>query len=174
MTQNGTNCAGKVADTWASRRTDLEMMLAPKPKFLAINDEMPSHPREHWRLCYGGTTFEDSLFAQDLFDEHEDKIREACQAAFSEYGLCFDYVSAGTFKNQDRGFWRYQISYGGPSEEIRFYADRDGLMTGAEFWYLDWFDGASIDVTDDEIVKLLWNEFNDSGVVDHAYAQEQP
>lgn len=30
-----------------------------------------------------------------------------------EYGLSFDYVTAGTFDDQKEGYWRYQISWGG-------------------------------------------------------------
>ena len=38
---------------------------------------------------------------------------------------------------------RYQMSWGGPSDELRFY--RDGKI---EYWFLDWFAGASRVVTD--------------------------
>jgi len=40
-----------------------------------------------------------------------------------EYGLSFDYVGPGTFNGQRRGYWRYQLSWGGPSDEFRFYCD---------------------------------------------------
>jgi len=62
--------------------------------------------------------------------------------SFNEYGLCFDYVSAGTFDDQDEGYFRYQLSYGGPTEEFRFYCDPTLECYKIEFWYLDWFDGA--------------------------------
>lgn len=60
--------------------------------------------------------------------------------SMSEYGLSFDYCKP---KNR-RGYFRYQISWGGPSEEIRFYVDYDGSLQKAEFWLLDWFDGAHV------------------------------
>lgn len=55
-----------------------------------------------------------------------------------EYGLCLDFVEAGTFDGQRRGYVRFQFSWGGPSEELRIYADGE-----IEFWFMDWGDGAS-------------------------------
>ncbi len=54
-----------------------------------------------------------------------------------EYGLSFDYVEPETFKRQPFGYWRYQLSWGGPSDEFRLYGG--GAI---EYWFLDWFDGA--------------------------------
>lgn len=67
-----------------------------------------------------------------------------------EYGLSIDYVEPGTWHKGSEGYKRYQLSWGGPSEEFRVY--NDGRV---EFWYLDWFDGASVPVTgsDAEIIK---------------------
>lgn len=59
-----------------------------------------------------------------------------------EYGLSFDYVAPGTFKDQKEGYFRYQISWGGPSEEFRIYTNLNYQPYKIEFWYLDWFDGA--------------------------------
>lgn len=76
-----------------------------------------------------------------------------------EYCLAFDYVEPNTFVDQTEAYFRYQISCGGPSEEIRFYTNPDFSMHRAEFWFLNWFDGAHIDVSDDQTVKSLWREF---------------
>jgi len=95
------------------------------------------------------------IIADSEFDE---------QSIF-EYGLSFDYVEKGTFNNQSKGYFRYQISWGGPSEEIRFYCSEtehfendkseygyndipvecfaDVGLYQIEFWYLDWYDGAA-------------------------------
>lgn len=59
-----------------------------------------------------------------------------------EYGLSFDYVAPHTFRDQKVGYFRYQISYGGPSEEFRIFTNPDLTPYKVEFWYLDWFDGA--------------------------------
>ena len=61
-----------------------------------------------------------------------------------EYGLCFDYVAPGTFRDQKVGYFRYQISWGGPSEEFRIFTNPDLSPYKIEFWYLDWFDGAKV------------------------------
>ena len=83
-----------------------------------------------------------------------------------DYGLCFDHVYPETFDDQPEGYWRLQLSWGGPSQEIRFYFD-DSRDAGddipparrcyrIEFWHLDWYDGASVDITDDETARRLW------------------
>ena len=82
---------------------------------------------------------------------------------WTEYGLCFDYVPPGTFNDQKRGFFRYQISYGGPSEEFRFSADENLNMTSCAFWFLDWFDGASVPVIgrNRELWREIWEDFRE-------------
>lgn len=72
--------------------------------------------------------------------------------SLNEYGLSMDYVEAGTFEGQRAGYKRYQLSYGGPSEEFRIY-DNDEV----EFWFLDWFDGACVQVRgeDADIIRHL-------------------
>jgi len=80
---------------------------------------------------------------------------------FHEYGLSFDYVEPNTFEGQTRGYYRFQLSWGGPSDEIRFYttvAEHDNhLLDRAEYWYMDWFDGAKESVTDARIIPELWD-----------------
>jgi hypothetical protein len=80
---------------------------------------------------------------------------------WNEYGLCFDYVAKGTFTDQRRGYFRYQISWGGPSEELRIYADESLDIDRIEFWYLDWFDGAKVNVTGKplEVWQEIWEDF---------------
>ena len=84
----------------------------------------------------------------------------------NEYGLDFSYVAPETFTDQLEGYYRYQLSYGGPSQEIRFYVspDADGILCHTpykiEFWHLDWYDGASINITDSQLAKDLYNYFN--------------
>lgn len=89
---------------------------------------------------------------REAFRSRMDDIRALWEAGYGEevdeigrledYGLAIDHVDSNTFRDQTEGYWRYQISWGGPSEEFRLY--RDGRI---EFWFLDWFDGASIPVT---------------------------
>jgi hypothetical protein len=63
--------------------------------------------------------------------------------------LGYDYVEAGTFNNQTEGYWRLQLSWGGPSDEIRYFTDEKDNIKKINYVYMDWFDGASLTVKDD-------------------------
>jgi len=93
----------------------------------------------------------------DVYEEgyYDDEDSANDLPPFSEYGLCLDYVEPGTFEDEHRGYWRYQLAYGGPTVEFRFY------KTHTEFVYLDWYSGVGWDVSDDETVQWLENEFSD-------------
>jgi len=94
-----------------------------------------------------------------------------------EYGLCFDYVPPGTFKDQLEGYFRWQLSTGGPGDEFRFYADRSPnrfprwSVYRIEYWYLDGYDGAHIDLygEDEKLMRELFEFFAEVGVVDSEY-----
>lgn len=73
----------------------------------------------------------------------------------SQYGLSWDYVVSNTFDNQLEGYYRWQLSWGGPGDEFRIYTDNDKNIKSVEYWYLDWFDGASITVNDKEIINVI-------------------
>ena len=62
-------------------------------------------------------------------------------------GLGFDYVEPHTFDDQPEGYWRWQFSWGGPSDELRGFVNEYGELHRVEYWYMDWFDGAMLDVT---------------------------
>lgn len=88
-----------------------------------------------------------------------------------EYGLSFDYVPAGTFHDQKTGYFRYQISWGGPSDEFRFFCDKTFTPYRIEYWFLDWFDGAKKILSGEklELLKELFNWFKESGTVEKVY-----
>jgi len=76
-----------------------------------------------------------------------------------EYPIGFDHVEASTFGNND-AYWRYQMSWGGPQDEIRFYEDNK-----VTYAFLDWYDHAEIEITDEAITKrirsILWEFIQD-------------
>lgn len=73
-----------------------------------------------------------------------------------EYGLCFDYVAPGTFgDDQAEGYFRYQLSWGGPSDEFRIYANPDYSAHRVEYWFMDWFDGAPLTLAGDDRAWFL-------------------
>lgn len=83
------------------------------------------------------------------------------------YGLSFDYVAPGTFDDQREGYFRYQISRGGPSDEFRFFVNLDHSCHRVEYWYLDWLDGALVTPSEGEQSFLieLWEWFRETGTV---------
>ena len=99
----------------------------------------------------------------DAFDSRMSDLRKLWQAGYGvevenigkleEYGLCVDKVEANTF-GQHPGYWRYQISWGGPAEEFRYF-DQDGGRV--EFWFLDWGDGAGMTLKgpDAQLIKSI-------------------
>jgi len=90
---------------------------------------------------------------------------------FNEYGLSFDYVAPGTFQNR-RGYWRYQLSCGGPADEFRFYCDENRKPVRIEYWFLDWWDGARITLRTGRDFALLCDifaDFDECGVIESTY-----
>ena len=59
-------------------------------------------------------------------------------------GLCFDYVVPKTWPDQLEGYWRWQLSWGGPGDEFRIYVNPDKSVHRIEYWYLVWYDGAKV------------------------------
>ena len=75
-----------------------------------------------------------------------------------EYGLSWEYVEAGTYDDQGVGYHRWLLSWGGPSDEFRFYDSRRSGPRGperVEYRFHDWFDGAGLDLEGDEKELLL-------------------
>ena len=105
--------------------------------------------------------------AYDYFFEDEESRKpndalEHCEdfsQYISEYGLCFDKVEPNTFQDQKLGYWRWQLSWGGPSDEFRIFVDEDKNIYKIEYWYMDWFDGASIIVKDSLIYHIIEEYF---------------
>lgn len=122
----------------------------------------------------------------DVYEGSREPDDKYTEDSWAEYGLAFDYVEPETFRDQDEGYWRFQISYGGPSEEFRFYASpssadyailsESGMtfpqsfhLYRCEFWYLDWFDGAHC--AGGDVGRRVWDWFSDVGAVANALAK---
>src|SRR3990167_3705083 len=103
--------------------------------------------------------------------------REDCEASdpdlgsFNEYGLSFDYVAPKTFRDQRKGYFRYQLSWGGPSDEFRFYCDENLDPYKIEYWFLDWFDGAPKVLYGKrfDLLAEIFQDFKDCGAVQAEY-----
>ena len=114
---------------------------------------------------------------KQLWEADQAGIEEGVEdlGTFNEYGLSFDYVSAGTFNDQGQGYFRYQISYGGPSEEFRFYCDPDLECYKIEFWFLDWVDGACKVLRGENLDLMLeiYESFKDCGTIEHLLNEDE-
>ena len=102
------------------------------------------------RNYYDGSQKEE----HDQYDGYEDLYDYVNQTA-----LCWDYVEKGTFDDQERGYFRLQLSWGGPGDEFRIYADYDKSIDYIEYWYLDWYDGASVRIGADTVSYDVCNHF---------------
>lgn len=86
----------------------------------------------------------------------------------SQFGLGWDYVCKNTFNDQKEGYYRWQLSWGGGSDEFRIYTDEAKNISHIEYWYLDWFDGASINVDDEEVISVIqWQLEADKSPVEY-------
>lgn len=87
-------------------------------------------------------------------------VLENC-GPLSTYGLCFDYVPSHMFEGQRNAYFRWQLSWGGPSDEFRFYANPDISIHRIEYWFLDWFDGAyrTLEGNDFELLEKVFDIF---------------
>ena len=102
----------------------------------------------------------------------EDEIEDL--GSIYDYGLSFDYVAPGTFNDQSEGYWRWQLSWGGPSDEFRFYASSaDDPCYKIEYWFLDWYDGAKRYPrgADEELLQEIWTWFSESGSAEHQFKE---
>ncbi len=89
---------------------------------------------------------------EEGFDRHEVKEILSIMNTFEEigdfhdYGLSFDFVAADENSN---GYYRFQLCWGGPSSEIRFF--EDGTI---EAVYMDWRVGVGFNV--DTFDSFCW------------------
>lgn len=80
--------------------------------------------------------------------------------SLEQYALSINVVEPGTFDGQRERYVRYQLYWGGPSDEFRIYENGD-----VEYWYMDRFDRAKVDVKEDNadiikaIVKPIWSNY---------------
>lgn len=106
---------------------------------------------------------------REKFNQVEQDYQEASEDLFdyaNSTALSWDYVEPGTFEDQEEGYYRLQLSWGGPSDEFRIYTIGDTLEIDViEYWYMDWFDGASINVMPDTLSWDVCHMFLDCEVV---------
>ena len=103
------------------------------------------------------------------FTEIRDALRKFREAGdLYNYGLSYDYCELGTFNDQKEDYFRFQLSWGGPSDEIRFY--EDGTI---EYVYLDWFCGVGFDVTGEDWAEFIKSWFESCDMMNFAEKREE-
>ena len=117
-----------------------------------------------------------ALWAAYQAGEDSDLAKETGQeyGELHEYGLSFDYVAPETFRDQKEGYWRYQISWGGPSDEFRFYSSGPQYKPyRVKYWFLDWFDGhgRALRGADLALMLELWDWFSECGTTEAVQRQ---
>ena len=113
---------------------------------------------------------------RQLWESYKDNPEAEVEdlGTFNEYGLAFDYVSPRTFTDQRRGYFRYQLSTGGPGDEFRFYVDENLNPTRIEYWFLDWWDGAKRVLrsgADFDLLAEILEDFREVGTLEYAMKQ---
>ena len=119
--------------------------------------------------------------AKDFFDTPKDQRAtndeyesyEGFEDYVSQSGLSFDYVTPYTFKDQGTPYYRFQMSWGGPSDEFNIYTDSSKNIQKIEYWFKDWFDGASLDCTDNKLVNEICSWFVEGASYPHEYLQKE-
>ena len=100
------------------------------------------------------------LVQGELEDRLEDlKVTDPEDENYIE-GLCFDYVDPNTFNDQKEGYWRWQLSWGGPGDEFRIYINPNKSVHRIEYWYMDWYDGAHV-ALDAQQHSSVWEKLED-------------
>lgn len=116
--------------------------------------------------------------ALDAYEQQE-TVGDYGPDDWSEYGLAFSYVVPETNHNGEPigGYFCFQMSYGGPADEFRFYAapaERNSYaLLRCEYWFLDWFDGASRTLRDADwqLALRMWEHFDSCESPAYAVAQ---
>lgn len=107
---------------------------------------------------------EDNKEAVEFFDDMPD---------FNNYGLSVDRQheedETGDIIDGNSYYLRFQMSWGGPSDEVRFHWN-GSRVTMVEYVYMDWFCGVGFDITGEDWGQWLSDHFVDCGYFENAMA----
>ena len=96
--------------------------------------------------CEGKIDAELEYTLEDLRTITKNGVDDRALSELYSYGLGLDFVAPNTFDNQREGYFRWQLTIGGPDDEFRIFAQRindyDWPVYRVEYWFLDWDDGA--------------------------------
>ena len=179
MNEQNKTCEERIDQELASRLYDLENLYLPDEDkirliddgtldtVLALGDDIEIRYSQDERAGYCDE--ETGEFDADCFiSDHADELLEQAYEARNEYGLDVSAV-----ENDETGevYICYLLSYGGPGDEFRFYVSATGRCYRIEYRFVDWFDGASRDVTNNDVLQAIWEQFQETSVVDSCLEQ---
>ncbi len=149
--------AGNRADMVAIKIWDREKPVFSTKEYYPQDKDIKEYPRWYEKGFFkkkaraGKGTCADIVMSQWKSREEDfRKMFKGDRLLMLGYGLSINMVEKGTFGKNQKAYIRYELSTGGPADEIRLY--RDGKLV---YWYLDWFDGASLDISDNDLADDL-------------------
>lgn len=94
---------------------------------------------------------------------------ESMTEFLNSYSLSFDFIDGVQAEQENSvNYWRWQLSWGGPSDEFRIFWNLEKGIYKIEYWFLDWYDGAKITLYDGYGVhnvdfsllrRIIYNEY---------------
>ena len=97
---------------------------------------------------------------KDVVDERwKDRQKDLNDPEFDYLG--FDYVEPGTWPEQLEGYYRWQFSWGGPSDELRAYVNELREIHRLEYWFMDWMDGAKLELQPGDSWPTEWQRMQE-------------
>jgi len=123
-------------------------------------------------VLYGDASEEikNKFFEYHGYDVPEDAADcgEKAQEILCNYGLEISYNLPED--NRSRGYLRWLVSWGGPSDEWRFYfVPGESKPYKIEYIYSDWFDSAKVVCTKGRVANLLWDWLYELDTPDYEY-----
>ncbi len=97
--------------------------------------------------------------AERINEQWQQRLEDLKDPEFE--GLGFDYVEPHTFTDQLEGYWRWQFSWGGPSDELRAYVNELREIHRLEYWFMDWMDGAKLELTPGNSWPTEWQRMQE-------------
>jgi len=175
------SCKKRIKEAWASRKQDLRLLWTTyklgSSKFETLTD------LNNRKLALVDSTNpisdkEDLIedMAVEVDSEAECFVFENLHAVADlggpdgiyDYGLSFDYVEYNK-ETKYGNFFRWQLSWGGPSDELQFYVTDSNQLERVEYRFMDWGDGAGMDLVGDDLalVSEIYDWFLESGTIAH-------
>lgn len=128
---------------------------------------------DFWELCKDEDDLDDAEWAIDKYRSlslwHEYGLDlSVCLMSANDSDEYYDDNDPEDSIDEEESYVRFQMSYGGPSDEIRLYPD--GTIV---YVYLDWFCGIGFNITDEEEVDWLMGYWDVETMITNKIEEER-